>query len=265
MPSDPAVQTPSNKNDKKWYLRFRTWLVAAVVTGLTAFVAAGVEKLLDVGTQKLAGPPIKVVAQRFKDCPFSYVLPGSPNQTPPPPSLDNISGTRDDWARRLGGADGGFTQVEVTVTGSSDRAVVLQGLQVEIIDRARPIQGFEAHAVCGDLVALRYITVDLDMEPPVITEAGDNRSEHPDMEGVPEDIVTFPYKVSESEPEVFSIFASTERCNCKWQMRLRWVSGNDSGEYIIDDEGKPFHTHGTEGLRSYVSNNGEPLTPVGTD
>jgi hypothetical protein len=134
-------------------------------------------------------------------------------------------------------------------------------MDVEVIARRNPIDGVEVHAVCGDLVPIRYMTVDLERRPPVITASVDDRSLSPDASEVVNEPVIFPYRVSRSEPEVFSIYAQTRTCHCTWRARLRWVAGDKTGEYIIDDDGKPFATHGTDGLASYVSNFGEPLAP----
>jgi len=203
-----------------------------------------------------------VVAQKVKDCPFSYVVAGPLDEIPPPPSIETAPiGSREQWARRVNGVDGGSTQVEVTVTGATDRAVVLQGLDVEVTARKEPLDAVEVHAVCGDLVPIRYMIVDLDQRPPTITASVDDRSLAPDASEAVNKPVTFPYRVSRSEPEVFSIYAQTRACQCAWRARLRWVSGDESGDYIIDDDEKPFITHGTEGLTSYVSNFGEPLAP----
>lgn len=261
---DAMGQSPGNQSPdpgRKWYTRASTWVAAAVLAGAAAFVSNGVTRLLTAGAERVGGgDPITVVTRTVSDCPFSYVVPEPPDAIPPPPSIETAPvGARERWSRRVGGLDGGSTQVEITVTGTKDQAVVLQGLDVEVIARKDPIDGVEVHAVCGDLVTIRYMIVDLDQRPPTITASVDDRSLSPDASEVVDEPVIFPYRVSRSEPEVFSVYAQARRCHCTWRARLRWVSGDRTGESVINDDGKPFVTHGTDGLTRYISNFGEPL------
>jgi hypothetical protein len=238
-------------------------VIAAVLAGAAAFISNGVTRLLTAGAERVGGgDPITVVTRTVSDCPFSYVVPGPPEAIPPPPGIETAPvGARERWSQRIDGVDGGSTQVEITVTGTTDQAVVLQGLDVEVIERRDPIDGVEVHAVCGDLVPIRYMIVDLDQRPPTITASVDDRSLSPDASEVINDPVIFPYRVSRSEPEVFSVHVQTRTCHCVWRARLRWVSGDRTGESIINDDGEPFVTHGTDGLRRYISNFGEPPAP----
>jgi hypothetical protein len=52
----------------------------------------------------------------------------------------------------------------------------------------------------------------------------------------------FPYKVSESDPEVFFVTAHTSGHDVRWYLELDWSSGSRSGTVRIDDHGKPFRT-----------------------
>lgn len=251
----------SSSSGQRWYARATTWLAAAAFAGAAAFVSGGVEQLLGASVARVGGgPPIAVVARTVKDCPFSYVIPHPVDEIPPPPNIETAPvDARQRWAERLDGVDGGSTQVEVTITGTTDQAVVLQGLDIEVTARRDPLDAVEVHAICGDLVPIRYMIADLDQQPPEITSSVDDRSLAPDASEVVDNPVTFPYRVSQSEPEVFFIYAQTQRCHCAWRAKLRWVSGEETGEYLIDNDGEPFTTHGTAGIPSYVSNFGEPL------
>ena len=57
--------------------------------------------------------------------------------------------------------------------------------------------------------------------------------------------------MSESEPEVFFIFASAHRCDCTWVAELAWSAKGKSGVATIDDDGEPFRTVSGEGATAY--------------
>jgi hypothetical protein len=52
----------------------------------------------------------------------------------------------------------------------------------------------------------------------------------------------FPYRVSNSDPEVFQITADTSNCDCRWRLYLDWTSEGKSGSLTIDTDGQRFRT-----------------------
>ncbi|HZG04195.1 MAG TPA: transcriptional regulator, partial [Streptomyces sp.] len=68
----------------------------------------------------------------------------------------------------------------------------------------------------------------------------------------------FPYKVSESDPEVLYVAARTDAHDVRWYLELEWSSGDRHGTLRIDDRGAPFRTSGARGRPSYVY-------PLGSD
>ena len=48
--------------------------------------------------------------------------------------------------------------------------------------------------------------------------------------------------MSLSDPEVFVLFANTQRCDCQWTARLRWRSGGKEGTTTIREGRQPFRT-----------------------
>lgn len=264
MNRDARKELPQAHNKpqgKRWYKKTTAWVVAAVAAGLAASIAGGVTQLLGGGSQRFIEQiegPVDVVARRLAACPFSYVIPlTSPEEIVAPPSSEFDSVVRDKWAADLGGVDGGNTLVEFVVTGKSGRAVILQDLKVEVVSRNTPLQGTEVHAVCGDALQARYITVNLDKKPPEVEGSADYRFLSDPT--IPEKPISFPYKISESDPEVFYVIALTDQCDCTWRIKLLWVAGGESGEIVIDNNGQPFRTTSVVNAPSYVSNFGEPI------
>ncbi|WP_342354216.1 hypothetical protein [Streptomyces inhibens] len=61
----------------------------------------------------------------------------------------------------------------------------------------------------------------------------------------------FPYKVSESDPEVFYVTAHAQAHDVSWYLELDWSSGDRHGTVRINDNGKPFRTSGNVGRPAY--------------
>jgi hypothetical protein len=54
----------------------------------------------------------------------------------------------------------------------------------------------------------------------------------------------FPYTVDIAEPEMFFITATTLERDVRWVIDLTWVSGNERGVIVVDDNGEPFRLVG---------------------
>jgi hypothetical protein len=58
--------------------------------------------------------------------------------------------------------------------------------------------------------------------------------------------------VSLSDPEVFVLFANTQRCDCRWTARLRWRSGGKEGTTTIREGGQPFRTASGDAAKDVI-------------
>jgi hypothetical protein len=61
----------------------------------------------------------------------------------------------------------------------------------------------------------------------------------------------FPFKVSESDPEVFHITADASAYDVRWYLELSWSSGSRGGTLLIGDGDEPFRTSGSNGRPAY--------------
>jgi hypothetical protein len=263
-PADAAADqrpaaTPPVERVQPWYRKVRTWVVATAVAAVTTLVTTAIVTGVQDAASRLS-PPVDIAVQRLIGCPSQYVVPGRVETVPTPPPADQNPVDRDRWARDLGGADGGFTSVRITVTGTAASPVVLQDLRFDVLERRQPIDGILTKAPCGDILQERLLDVDLEPTPPAVTGSYDQRDILGSAPGTPEQPVRFPYTVSTSSVEQFLVIANAKRCHCVWQARLLWTSGDRQGETIIDDSGQPFVTHGVDGYPVYYSYAGEPLT-----
>jgi hypothetical protein len=195
---------------------------------------SGVEK--KVGT---AGPPVQITTitdvDRFRSDVIhlpEFVVDRPIRKVSRPPHGNAPEG-RFQWAREMGGVDASASLIRVVVSGKENRPALLQGMRVELADRRPPLEGtLLTYTGIGAAQSVRYIDVDLSKSPPIVDWIG--------AEGRPED--HFPLRVTESEPEVFDIWAHSPRGDQSWYLELDYTADGEQGSARIDDHGKPFRT-----------------------
>ncbi|MFD7278303.1 helix-turn-helix domain-containing protein [Streptomyces sp. NPDC059862] len=181
-------------------------------------------------------PSVAVNPYKWEDpCSQHYLVDRQPEQVPPPPSEPDARG----WVSALGGVAGGQQMLALTVQGTGKATVVLEELHVRVVEKSAPLawNDFEMGVGCGGGVETTAFGVDLDAGRPALSPKAGQRD--------------FPYKVSESDPEVFYIFADARAHNVSWYLELDWSSGDQRGTVRVDDNGKPFRTSGNAGRPAY--------------
>jgi hypothetical protein len=158
-------------------------------------------------------------------------------------------GSREEWVEWASEAEAltaPLTRVQFAVRGRSEAAVVLTEVRIRVLQRETPPGGAWAHSDCGGENVFRWLSVDLDTDPPRV--GTDYRPEFADPNGPPErrEPIRFPYQVSLDDPESFEVFASAHQCDCRWQIELLWNSGEHSGVHTVEVDGAPgqFRTVG---------------------
>ncbi|MFD3969665.1 helix-turn-helix domain-containing protein [Streptomyces cyaneofuscatus] len=173
-------------------------------------------------------------------CGHEYLVARPPDAAVPPPPAEADA---EPWAQALGAVHAGETGVRITLQGTGERAVVLEALRIRVVARREPAEG-RVHGMssgCGGALTPRMFDVDLDAERPVARSVPGNDT------GEPIAPVSFPYRVSGADPEVFLVTGRAARCDCDWVAELRWSGGGRSGTVRIDDGGRPFRTSGAPG------------------
>ncbi|MGW3627727.1 helix-turn-helix domain-containing protein [Streptomyces sp. NPDC000880] len=176
-------------------------------------------------------------------CDHAYLLDRDPADVPPPPAEADA----EPWARSVGAVHATDTGVRITVQGKSDKAVVLQSIRVRVTARRTPPKRsvYRMNLGCGGSLTPRLFDVDLDKSRPVARPMAGNDA------GEPIPAVSFPYKVSATDPESLLVFGRTVTCDCDWYLELEWSSGDRSGTVRLDDNGQPFRTSGIKGRPVY--------------
>lgn len=184
-----------------------------------------------------SAPTVATNPYRWEDqCSQHYLVNQKAEQVPPPPNEPEARG----WVTALGGVAAGQQMLALTVQGTGKATVVLEALHVRVVTKNAPLawNDFQMGFGCGGGVDTKSFVVDLDAGSPTVeTKAGQR---------------DFPYKVSESDPEVFYIFANSKAHDVSWYLELDWSSGTKKGTVRVDDNGNPFRTSGNVGRPAYA-------------
>jgi len=170
-------------------------------------------------------------------CTPRYLVDRPPAQVPPPPTEQDAPG----WVGALGAVSAGEQRLELTLQGTGKDTVVLQSLHLRVVGSRAPLawnnydMGYRGVG-CGGSVATRSFDLNLESGSAARPKAGQRG---------------FPYKVSESDPEVLYVTARTDVRDVSWYLDLKWSSGDRQGTLQIDDNGKPFRTSGAGGRPAY--------------
>jgi hypothetical protein len=163
---------------------------------------------------------------------YSFVTTREPRDLGRPPPLCREWWA---WARARDGVDADQTRVYVYLQGKPGTAVLITGLSVEFVSRAKPERGTHAYCPAGGAVASpRLVDIDLDTRPPDVRYAqpGDDFPARRRL----------PLTLTGAETEVIELVAHTRRCDCEWRARLQVVVDGERDEVVIDNNGEPFRT-----------------------
>ncbi|MDQ0909074.1 transcriptional regulator with XRE-family HTH domain [Streptomyces canus] len=168
-------------------------------------------------------------------CSQHFLVDSDPEQVGPPASEQDAPR----WSAAYGAVSSGEQRVALTVQGTGEGTVVLNSLHVRVLTKGAPLawNDYSMGVGCGGGVGTKSFDVDLDDGSPTVTVKNGQRD--------------FPYKVSESDPEVFYVTAHTTAHDVRWDLSLDWSSGDRSGTVRIDNAGRPFRTSADVGRPGY--------------
>ncbi|MFL5997507.1 MAG: helix-turn-helix domain-containing protein [Streptomyces sp.] len=195
------------------------------------------------GGKQGANPPTSAVPLAVAVRPYVYEDPCSqhflvdsdPEQVGPPATEENAPR----WSAAYGAVSSGEQRVALTVQGTGEDTVVLNSLHVRVLTKGAPLawNDYSMGVGCGGGVGTKTFDIDLDDGSPTVTVKNGQRD--------------FPYKVSESDPEVFYVTAHTKAHDVRWDLSLDWSSGDRSGTVHLDNTGRPFRTSADAGRPGY--------------
>ncbi|MFD8807088.1 helix-turn-helix domain-containing protein [Streptomyces sp. NPDC059597] len=168
-------------------------------------------------------------------CEAKYLINRPPGQVSPPVMGQDVPG----WVKANGAVAADEQRVALTVQGTGDETVVIESMHVVVVDSSAPPawNAYLGSSGCGGGVETRSFGTNLDAAHPVVVPKAGQRG--------------FPYKVSQSDPEVLYITASADTHDVRWYVDLQWNSGGRQGTLRISDHGTPFRTTGSHGRPTY--------------
>jgi transcriptional regulator with XRE-family HTH domain len=168
-------------------------------------------------------------------CSQHFLVDSAPQQVGPPANEQDAPR----WAAAYGAVSSGEQRVALTVQGTGAATVVLEALHVTVVAKDAPLawNDYAMGVGCGGGVDTKSFDIDLDNGSPTVTVKNGQRD--------------FPYKVSESDPEVFYVTAHTTAHDVRWDLTLDWSSGSRHGTVRIDNNGTPFRTSADVGRPGY--------------
>ncbi|MER7838762.1 helix-turn-helix transcriptional regulator [Streptomyces sp. NPDC096040] len=193
----------------------------------------------DDGKQKTAEPtaptavtttvPLTVGTRPYvydNPCSQHFLVDSEPEQVGPPANEQDAPR----WAAAYGAVSSGEQRVALTVQGTGEETVVLEALHIRVLAKGAPLawNDYSMGVGCGGGVDTKSFDVDLDNGSPTVTVKNGQRD--------------FPYKVSESDPEVFYVTAHSKAHDVRWDLTLDWSSGSRRGTVRIDNNGTAFRT-----------------------
>ncbi|MEU1478456.1 helix-turn-helix transcriptional regulator [Streptomyces sp. NPDC005760] len=192
----------------------------------------------DPGSATTGAVPLTVGVRPYvyeDPCSQHFLVDSEPEQVGPPATEQDARR----WAAAYGAVSGGEQRIALTVQGTGEETVVLNALHVRFLTKGAPLawNDYSMGVGCGGGVGTKSFDIDLDNGSPAVTAKNGQRD--------------FPYKVSESDPEVFYITARTTAHDVRWDLSLDWSSGSRSGTVHLDDDGRPFRTSANLGRPGY--------------
>ncbi|WP_432166745.1 helix-turn-helix domain-containing protein [Streptomyces sp. bgisy031] len=184
------------------------------------------------------GTPLTVATTPYvyeSPCSQHFLIDRPPAEVPPPPLEQDAP----NWVGAVGAVASGEQFVKLTVQGTGSDTVVLEDLDVRVVKSGAPLawNDYSMGVGCGGGVETKSFGVDLDAPRPVSAPRNGQRD--------------FPYKVSESDPEVFYVKANTKAHEVSWVLELKWSSGSRHGVLKVDDQGRAFRTSADAGRPGY--------------
>ncbi|MER5942270.1 helix-turn-helix transcriptional regulator [Streptomyces sp. NPDC001928] len=183
-------------------------------------------------------PPLTVHTRPYSwegPCSQHYLIDRPATEVGPPPVEQDAPA----WVGAYKAVSAGEQLLTLTVQGTGEETVVVDGLKVRVVGKDTPPawNDYVMGVGCGGNVPTRPFTVALDGARPTVVAGSGQRD--------------FPFKVSESDPEVFEVTADASAYDVRWYLELAWSSGDRKGTLVVDDGGKPFRTSGNNGRPAY--------------
>ncbi|MXM64601.1 hypothetical protein GR925_14390 [Streptomyces sp. HUCO-GS316] len=233
--------------------RMKTWMAAAVAAGLAAGVSGEAQGLFSAavgGIKDWFAPPgdsLPLTAEATVVDPWDVCAGGAGKVFLKPPSLPAVT---QEFGKRWNGSDpdyyktstfdarhqakpANYAIVNLLIQGKTSQAVVIERITVKPVSVQDAPKGLRLRTsgACGDANMSRFLT-NLDSPQPRLTFK-DGRDEDGKRR-----VSSFPYKVTNSDPETAVIVPMTNAHYARFTFVVSWKSGTESGELEVGDSSR---------------------------
>ena len=134
-------------------------------------------------------------------------------------------------------------EMEISLTGPENHAVVITGLQFHVHSRKPAPAGVWLYVPgqCGGDSSYHYAKVDFDTAAPYYLPYSQPKNERADE-------LRFPYTTSSIDLLSLQVVITSDHSDCTWDATLSWIDGGTTKSVTIDDNGKPFEITSVTGM-----------------
>ena len=220
-PTELAAPPPPSKHRRPVLIASFVVFVVAMVTGLFVFnpfrPSSGPEPIT------IQNSPIDFTAEQFTGP--DLVVPEALSQLERPPVTSQNQALRK-WGAKHHAVHANRMAISFFVRSGQVAPAEILAARVNVERREAPMGGTWIAPSGAGPQPVRQLYVDLDATPPKITKGGG---------------WDFPLRVSQSDPEAFSVTARTKTCHCYWTIELVvQLPDGQSRVLKVDDHSTPF-------------------------
>ena len=256
----------------------RGWIIGVLLAGLAASISAVMVNLTQTGLSPLttvtgpsqtaddnSGPILTVqVAEGWNsgDCLSNqgpgWVFPASSASVAsavPGTGIRHQGKTWDQNPPAFDAVAASDIKLNIIAYGPSPHTIVLTGMKFRIIRRWPALRGVlvtEGSYYISDCspAIIQDGYVNLDTSSPAVRPSPSSSAIGSGSNGERTAPLLFPYTISDTNPEIFTLIISTQKFDCTWTAELDWTVGSKVGHTLIEDNGRPFETTTTTALRT---------------
>jgi hypothetical protein len=198
----------------RWWRKLITVPGVIATTVLTALVGAGVTWMVNY-LQNVNFHPSDAIKLSVETDPAKMSGVSSAGRSAIIPSSVSTSGTPGSggcrgfhsWVDKNHGIDAGKTVVQIVAQGTTDKPVLIESMNVNVIETSPPLTGIAVACPTAGNAQLRAIAVNLDAAPPAVDYKSDSNA-------------PFGFTLSKGETESFIVTATATRATYRWKIQF---------------------------------------------
>lgn len=227
----------------------RTKIAAAFLFALTTVSSLIVQDLYAKAKNTVDPSPFDIFVEPDDECPRgNWLFPTDFN----PKTLPGFNRFDSRWAYENGGYTTKESITKLTFQAKTEDAVVLRGMRVIVTERKDPMGGLvisKCPTINKSTLDVRRFEINLDDPEPSLVPQDSSRDK---LTGASDGshFRGFPYKISQSDPEMFHLTARTTKCICSWSVQLDWTASGEPGTTTINIGSSLFRTAAPDGAET---------------